>query len=102
MKLQEFVTQTINEIATGMQESHKYLAQSGSRVEDSYQTNIEFDIAVLSEDQTTMNTSAGLTVASVFSVGHKNESDNKTQLTNRVKFTVMASIKTVNAVRNSK
>lgn len=97
MQLQEFVSTTINEIAAGLQESHKHLETSGSKVDDAHSISIDFDIAVLSEDQTTSNTGAGLTVASVFTAGHKMENDNKTQITNRVKFSVRVNIKTANA-----
>jgi hypothetical protein len=97
MQLQEFVTKTINEIAAGLQESHKNLEKSGSKVEDAHTISIDFDIAVLSEDQTISNSGAGLTVASVITAGHKIENDNKTQITNRVKFSVSVKIKTSNA-----
>jgi hypothetical protein len=98
MQLQEFVNRTINEIAAGLQESHKNLEKSGSKVDDAHQITIDFDIAVLSEDQTSANTGAGLTVASVISAGHRTESENKTQITNRVKFSVQVNIKTANAI----
>jgi hypothetical protein len=97
MQLQEFVNKTINEIAAGLQESHKNLEKSGSKVDDTCQITIDFDIAVLSEDQTSENTGAGLTVASVFSAGQKIENENRTQITNRVKFSVCVGIKTANA-----
>jgi hypothetical protein len=96
MQLKEFVQQTINEIAEGLQSSNRYLAQMGSRIDDSGVTTIDFDIAVLSEDQLASKTGAHLTVASVLSAGHKMENENRTQNTNRVKFSVMVHIKTNN------
>lgn len=96
MQLKEFVQQTINEIAEGLQSSNNHLAQIGSRIDDSGITNIDFDIAVLSEDQSASKTGAHLTVASVFTAGHKIGSENRTQNTNRVKFSVNVHIKTNN------
>jgi hypothetical protein len=94
MQLKDFIQQTIKEISEGLQESHAVVSKEGNGVDDSQNINIEFDVAVLSEDHSSDSSGAKLSVASMISLGHDAENKFRSQHTNRIKFSVMLHVKT--------
>ena len=106
MKLQEFVSETLNEIIAGVKKSQKYaesqgawvspkLSHMGGKTVSRYVAEgtrtsietIEFDVAVTSAEESATEASAGIFVAAI-GLGAKGKSDTSSSSISRIRFSV--------------
>ena len=106
MKLQEFVSETLKEIITGVKEAQEYAAKQDARVSPrmhvmgSAEGNrlvtasnhdplciVEFDVAVTSTEGSTKEGGAGIFVAAV-GMGAKRTSDTSSSSISHIKFMI--------------
>jgi hypothetical protein len=94
MELKEFVSNTIKQIADGLQEANIYIKEKGGEgVENGYK-RIMFDIAVTTTDEDKSGVGGKITVAKIFNAGAETENtSNKTQFS-RVEFNTLIHVKT--------
>ena len=88
MELKEFIKQTIIQITDGLVEGHKYVDENnfGYGISDSSGKEINFDIAVTSNEEETTGIGGKISVANVFSVGAKGENTTKATNVSRIQF----------------
>lgn len=88
MELKEFIKQTIIQLTDGLREGHKYIQdnQFGKGVNEEKYKEINFDIAVTSNEEATTGIGGKISVANVFSVGGKDESSTKASNVSRIQF----------------
>ena len=106
MELNDFIRETLVQIASGIEGAQEELKQKDSEaiintnitiIEDGMLATggvrksveyIEFDVAVLVSDQVGKKVGAGITVASVFKVGASGESTTSHGSESRIKFKI--------------
>jgi hypothetical protein len=101
MDLQQFVKETLVQIARGIEDAGTEFQKSnlkskinpmphftGKAVRELKTSTIEFDVAVTANEQTTAGGSAGITVAGLLGAGLKSEQASQNQSISRVKFLV--------------
>jgi len=96
MELKEFIKQTILQITDGVREGHKYIQDNnfGGGVDDSKYREINFDVAVSSNEEETTGIGGKVSVANVFSIGGKDETITKAANISRIQFKIALHIKT--------
>jgi len=95
MELKEFVRQTIIQITDGIREGHKYIQDNkfGEGVNDDRYKEVNFDVAVTSNEESTTGVSGKLSVASVLSIGGQDEISNAATNTSRIQFKIFVHVK---------
>lgn len=96
MELKDFISETIKQITDGVLEGSRYIKEkSDSRedIRDQY-TSIDFDIAISTNEENKDELGGKVTVVQVFSAGASNSKSSSTTNQSRIKFTVLAAIKT--------
>jgi hypothetical protein len=100
MELDEFVTKTLTQIATGVRKAQEALEESGVLINPDFGhriapeqrvkliSDVEFDVAVTTTAATETKAGGGLTVASVFNAGAHHKKDATDTAVNRIRFTV--------------
>ena len=94
MELKEFISESIKQITDGLIEGHDYIKKKSPRsdgIENGYR-KIHFDIGVQSSEGSTDDICGKITVAQIFQVGGKSESNISTINTNRIQFDVLIAI----------
>jgi hypothetical protein len=94
MELKEFISESIKQITDGLVEGHQYIKGKSPRsdgVGNGYK-KIHFDIGVQSSEGDKADVGAKITVAQVFQIGGKTESNSSIINTNRIQFDVQISI----------
>ena len=94
MELKEFISESIKQITDGLMEGHDYIKKKSPRsdgIENGYR-KIHFDIGVQSSEGSTDDIGGKITVAQIFQVGGKSESNISTINTNRIQFDVLIAI----------
>lgn len=94
MELKEFISESIKQITDGLIEGHDYIKKKSPRsdgIENGYR-KIHFDIGVQSSEGSTDDIGGKITVAQIFQVGGKSESNISTINTNRIQFDVLIAI----------
>lgn len=94
MELKEFISESIKQITDALIESHQYIKEKSpysEGVENGYR-RIHFDIGVQSNEGNIDDVGGKITVAQIFQVGAKTESNSSTVNTNRIQFDVLLSI----------
>jgi len=94
MELKEFISESIKQITDGLIEGHDYIKKKSPRsdgIENGYR-KIHFDIGVQSSEGITDDIGGKITVAQIFQVGGKSESNISTINTNRIQFDVLIAI----------
>jgi hypothetical protein len=96
MELKEFIKQTIIQITDGMLEGHKYVKENnfGSGVDDTRGKEINFDVAVTSNEEEKTGVAAKISVANVLSFGGNGENVNKASNVSRIQFKLILHVKT--------
>jgi hypothetical protein len=95
MELKEFVKQTIIQITDGIREGHNYIAENnyGDGVNDEKYKEVNFDVAVTSNEESTTGVGGSLSVASVLSLSGKDETTNAATNTSRIQFRIFLHVK---------
>lgn len=120
MKLQEFVSKTLQEIIAGVKEAQKYAESEDAwvsprikcvgekpvtrMVADKENVNIElieFDVAVTSTEGSVTEAGAGIFVAT-FGLGAKGKSDESSSSISRIKFSIPLGLPTQRTTKPSK
>lgn len=88
MELKEFIKQTIIQITDGLVEGHKYVNQNnfGHGISDASSKEINFDVAVTSNEEEKTGVGGKISIANVFSAGAKEESTTKATNVSRIQF----------------
>lgn len=96
MELKEFIKQTVMQIADGITEGYNYVVQRklGRGIYDEYYTKIQFDVAVVSDEQEKTGMGGKISVASIFKAGADVEAIQKNTNHSRIKFEINLSVKT--------
>ncbi len=96
MELKEFVKQTIIQITDGLREGHKYIQENdfGEGVNDDKYKEVNFDVAVSTNEEETTGIGGKLSVASVISFGGKDEASSKSTNNSRIQFKIYLHVKT--------
>jgi hypothetical protein len=96
MELKEFIKQSIIQIAEGIREGHDYIQRNdlGNGVEDTYQKEVSFDVAVISNEESKTGIEGKLSVASVFKLGAADENKNVATNSSRIQFKINMHVKT--------
>jgi hypothetical protein len=93
MNLEEFISQSLTDIANGVTKANQSLEKSQFEIEHYTRTNngyITFDIAVTASQKGTKGASGGIIVWGV-NVGGKLDEENQNQVVSRIKFSVIPS-----------
>ena len=96
MELKDFISETIKQITDGVLEGSQYIKETSSSQEgirDQY-TSIDFDIAISTNEENKDELGGKVTVVQVFNAGASNSKISSTTNQSRIKFTLLASIKT--------
>jgi hypothetical protein len=95
MELKEFIQQTLVQITEGIREGHKYITENnfGEGVSDSHGKEINFDIAVATNEDKTTGLSGKVSVANIFSAGGKDENVTKASNVSRIQFKLVLFVK---------
>ena len=94
MELKEFISESIKQITDGLIEGHQYIKEKSPNsegVESGYR-KIHFDIGVQSNEGNKDDIGGKITVAQIFQVGAKTESNSSIVNTNRIQFDVLIAI----------
>ena len=96
MELKEFIKQTIIQITDGMLEGDKYVKENnfGSGVSDSHGKEINFDIAVTSNEEEKTGVAGKISVANIMSFGGNGENVTKASNVSRIQFKLILHVKT--------
>ncbi|MEZ7506527.1 hypothetical protein [Flavobacterium sp. Arc2] len=88
MELKEFIKQTIIQITDGLVEGHKYVNENnfGEGISDSSGKEINFDVAVTSNEEETTGIGGKISIANVFNIGAKEENTTKATNVSRIQF----------------
>lgn len=97
MELKEFIKQSIIQISEGVLEGHKHVTSTvvGEGVADEYH-RINFDVAVVSDEQDKKDLGGKISIASVFSAGTSSEKIQKNTNHSRIQFNIQVHITTTN------
>ncbi len=95
MELKEFIKQTIIQITDGIREGQQYIDENnfGDGVNDKKYKEVNFDVAVSSNEEETTGVGGKLSVASVFSLGGKDEATSTATNTSRIQFKIYLHVK---------
>ena len=95
MELKDFISETIKQITDGVLEGSSYvkLKSNSSGIKDQY-TKIDFDIAITTNEENKDDLGGKVSVVQVFSAGASTSKSASTSSQNRIKFEVLAHIKT--------
>jgi hypothetical protein len=95
MELKEFIKQTIIQITDGMLEGDKYVKENnfGSGVDDSRGKEINFDVAVTSNEEEKTGVAGKISVANILSFGGNGENVNKASNVSRIQFKLILHVK---------
>lgn len=95
MELKEFVKQTIIQITDGIREGHQYIEENnfGEGVNDGKYKEVNFDVAVTSNEEATTGIGGKLSVASVLSMGGKDETTSAATNSSRIQFKIYLHVK---------
>jgi hypothetical protein len=98
MELKEFISETIKQITDGVLEGNDYIKEKSNSNEGirSQYTKIEFDIGVSSNSETKDELGGKISVINVLSIGGDTSNITSNKNENRIKFHLLASIKTHN------
>lgn len=96
MELKEFIKQTIIQVTDGLREGHQYVEDNdfGAGVSDSHGKEINFDIAVTSNEEATTGVGGKISVANVFSLGADDKNITKASNVSRIQFKMYLHVKT--------
>ncbi|ESU28746.1 hypothetical protein FLJC2902T_13400 [Flavobacterium limnosediminis JC2902] len=96
MELKEFIKQTITQITDGVREGHEYIVSNdyGSGVRDVTCTEVNFDIAITTNEEEKTGMGGKLNVVSFFNTGIDKEDISKSTNYNRIQFKLSVGIKT--------
>ncbi len=94
MDLKDFVSESIKQITDGLIESHDYIKSKspGSQGVETGFKRINFDIGVQSNEGNQNDLGGKITVAQIFQMGTKSETNSSTQNVNRIQFDVQIHI----------
>lgn len=96
MELKDFISETIKQITDGVLEGSSYvrkMSKSSEGIREQY-TKIEFDIAITTNQENKDDLGGKVSVVQVFSAGASISKSASTLSQNRIKFEVLALIKT--------
>ena len=95
MELKEFISQTLIQITEGIREGHKFVKENnfGQGVSDVSGKEINFDIAVSTNEDKTTGISGKVSVANMFSLGGKDENVTSASNISRIQFKLFLHIK---------
>ena len=96
MELKDFISETIKQITDGILEGSSYVKEksnSSEGVKNQY-TRINFDIAITTNEENKGNLGGKVSVVQVFSASGSSSKSASTLNENRIKFEVLAHIKT--------
>ncbi|QDW21821.1 hypothetical protein [Flavobacterium sp. KBS0721] len=94
MELKDFISESIKQITDGLIEGHKYIKEK-SPVSEGVRNStkvIKFDIGVQSSEGSKDDVGGKITVAQIFQVGGKSESNASLINTNRIQFEILLGI----------
>lgn len=96
MELKEFIKQTIIQITDGLREGHKYIQDNkfGEGVNDDKYKEINFDVAVATNEEDTKGAGGKISIANIISAGAKGESTTKASNVSRIEFKIFIHVKT--------
>lgn len=96
MELKEFIKQTIVQITDGLREGHKYIQENdyGDGVNDDKYKEINFDVAVSSNEEEVAGIGGKISVANIFSASGKDEVTTKASNVSRIQFKMYLHVKT--------
>lgn len=96
MELKEFIKQTIVQITDGVREGHEYIVTNnyGSGVRDVHYKEVNFDIAVTTNEEEKTGIGGKLNVVSFFNAGINSEDSSKSTNYNRIQFKLSIGIDT--------
>ncbi len=88
MELKEFIKQTIIQITDGLVDGHKYVSENdfGAGISDTSGKEINFDVAVTSNEEETTGVGGKISIANIFNAGVKEESTTKATNVSRIQF----------------
>ena len=88
MELKEFIKQTIIQITDGLVEGHKYVSENnfGEGISDTSGKEINFDVAVTSNEEETTGVGGKIAIANIFTAGAKGENTTKASNVSRIQF----------------
>lgn len=96
MELKDFISETIKQVTDGILEGSSYVkakSNSSEGVRDQY-TKIDFDIAITTNEENKDDLGGKVSVVQVFSAGASTSKSASTSSQNRIKFEVLAHVKT--------
>jgi len=96
MELKEFIKETIIQITDGLREGHKYIQDNkfGSGVKDDMYEEINFSVAVSTNEEDKTAVGGKISVANIFSAGAKDESTSRASNLSRIEFKILLHVKT--------
>lgn len=96
MELKDFISETIKQITDGILEGSSYVKEKSNSTEGvrNEYTKIDFDIAITTNENNKDDLSGKISVVQVFNVGASSSKFASTTSQNRIKFQVLAHIKT--------
>ena len=96
MELRDFIKETIIQITDGIIEGNEYIVKNdfGSGVSDTKGKEVNFDIAVNTDEEEKSGLGGKISVASVFNLGADQEEISKLSNTNRIQFRIFLHVKT--------
>jgi len=96
MELKDFISETIKQITDGILEGNSYVKQKSKSAEGirHQYTKIDFDIAITTNEENNNDLGGKVSVVQVFSAGASKSKSASTSSQNRIKFEVLADIKT--------
>ena len=96
MELKEFIKQTIIQITDGLLEGHKYIQDNkfGEGVNGDRYKEINFDVAVSSNEEEKTGINGKISIANIFTAGGKDESSMRESNMSRIQFKIYIHINT--------
>ncbi|WP_162343207.1 hypothetical protein [Cyclobacterium salsum] len=90
MELNEFISETIKQVTDGLMEGHEYVKEKSpdSGGIETGTSKINFDIGVQSNEGNVNDVGGKITVAQIFQLRGKSESNSSIQNVNRIQFDV--------------
>lgn len=88
MELKEFIKQTIIQITDGLVDGHRYVSENdlGSGISDTSGKEINFDVAVTSNEEETVGIGGKISIANIFNAGAREDSTTKATNVSRIQF----------------
>lgn len=95
MELKDFIEQTITQIAQGIKAGDDFIQKNslGYGVDDEKGKEIQFDIAVTTNEEEKTGLGGKVSVAHIFSAGASNESASKSSNVSRIQFKIFVHLK---------